>query len=238
MKLKTALCRANQCLFGPEKALVQKTTDGQNYPEGKKAKRVCFAQYWVTRKCWKVCSHGTIQDYSLHGAEDEAITVFTHICLARMSTKAEKKTLGNTSTHQDANQPKDSLCDAWQKQERKSETQLRFLKDLFSLQRGFYRTLPLYVRWIPQNIVLHQYIISNSKRSEKTASNQPTSNAVNVYRNPKPPHKFNECSFAEAQRSHGPHTADRKTSVDFYHITGRRNPSTQDTVSDSCFLLR
>lgn len=110
MKLKTALCRANQCLSGPEKALVQKTTDGQNYPEGKKAKRVCFAQYWVTRKCWKVCSHGTIQDYSLHEAEDEAITVFTHICLARMSTKAEKKTLGNTSTHQDANQPKDSLC--------------------------------------------------------------------------------------------------------------------------------
>lgn len=124
------------------------------------------------------------------------------------------------------------------KNKRKSETQLRFLKDLFSLQRGFYRTLPLYVRWIPQNIVLHQYIISNSKRSEKTASNQPTSNAVNVYRNPKPPHTFNECSFAEAQRSHGPHTADRKTSVDFYHITGRRNPSTQDTVSDSCFLLR
>lgn len=79
-------------------------------PWGQESQRVCFAQYWVTRKCWKVCSHGTIQDYSLHGAEDEAITVFTHICLARMSTKAEKKTLVNTSTHQDANQPKDSLC--------------------------------------------------------------------------------------------------------------------------------
>lgn len=81
-------------------------------------------------------------------------------------------------------------------------------------------------------------IQSDPGRTEKTASNQPTSNAVNVYRNSKPPHTFNECSFAEAQRSHGPHTADRKTSVDFYDITGRRNQSTQDTVSDSCFLLR
>lgn len=217
---------------------MQKTTDGQNYPEGKKAKRICFAQYWVTRKYWKVCSHGTIQVYSLHEAEDEAITVFTHICLAWMSTKAEKKTLGNTSTHQDANQPKDSLSVFVSISRCMTKTRFIFTakgilqnSSLFPCMCvEFPRTLGCINKSFP--------IQSDPGRTEKTASNQPTSNAVNVYRNSKPPHTFNECSFAKAQRSHGPHTADRKTSVDFYDITGRRNQSTQDTVSDSCFLLR
>lgn len=69
-----------------------------------------------------------------------------------MSTKAEKKTLGNTSTHQDANQPKDSLCVCVYKQMHDKNKIYIHCKGNFTEQFP----LPVYVRWIPQNIGLHQ----------------------------------------------------------------------------------